>query len=654
MKQSEEFFPIQTDGLNGATDAELRAAVDAAEIVPLLCSIALLTNDDGVLDRKFRPNTDLPPGGPQAHCGLSEASVNEARGLAFRHLRELRDAGDISQQTVVPTTLERTIAFVTQDQHEPLRSLISRELDIPSDSEAPSWQIDKVSPGRAFRVAVIGAGMSGILTAYRLRQAGIEFEIFEKNPEVGGTWHANSYPGCRLDTPNFAYSYSFAQNPYWPNEFSKRDPILSYFETLTSRFELRERLHLNTEMLKAQYDEDQNIWKLQIRGPQGLVSDQEFNAVISAVGQLNRPNIPKFPGIDSFGGDAWHTAEWNHSVNLNGKRVGVIGSGASAYQVVPAILEQVGSMTIFQRNPPWMLPTPAYYDPISSPHGWLLSRLPHYAKWVRFIQFWIAVQGRLDLVRVDPAFEHPVSVSADNESLRQALTRHLEMRYEDRPDLLATQTPNYPPGAKRMLRDNGVWSAALKDPRTHLELQAIDSITSSGIRMKDGSEHELDVIIYATGFRAADFLVPMEIIGKNGLELHDSWQGDARAYLGMCVPEFPNFFCMYGPNTNLVVHGSLVIFAESSANYIMECLRLLLEKGSGALSVTDDAFNAFNELIDRENEMMAWGASGVSSWYKNDTGRVSQNWPLPLKDFVLMTEQPDPDHFRFYPLHDEQ
>lgn len=649
MNPDREFFPLHPEQLAAASDEALRAAVDAAQVVPLLCALALLTDDPEVLDARFTPHNDIPPEGPRLQGGLSEPALAEARSLALEHLRRLRDSADAAERPINPATLESTIAFATGDQDGSLRALIARELDIPHDAGAPGWRIQDIAPGRPFRVAVIGAGMSGILCAHRLRQAGIAYDVFEKGRDVGGTWLENSYPGCRLDTPNFAYSYSFAQNPYWPNEFSGRDAILQYYVTLASRMGVRERIQLEAEVLSASYDDKRCLWTLLIRNAAGEERREEFNALISAVGQLNRPRFPELPGIDSFAGSAWHTARWRHDVDLSGKRVGVIGTGASAYQVIPTILPEVNSLTVFQRNPPWMLPTPNYHNAISEPHQWLLATLPHYATWHRFFQVWVTLAGRWDLVRVDPDYHHPISVSAGNEALRQALLRHLEKRYADRPDLLATQTPAYPPGAKRMLRDNGVWSKALKDQRTTLETSPIAAITPSGVQMQDGSQHEFDVIIYATGFRAEEFLMPMRVVGEEGRDLHEWWQGNARAYLGSCMPGFPNLFCMYGPNTNLAVHGSTILFAESSANYIMKCLGLLLETDHQALSVTDEAFDDFNVMIDRENALMAWGASSVSSWYKNSLGRVSQNWPLPLRDFVIMTDKPDPSHFRFSP-----
>ena len=642
-----DFFPLHPEVLRGQSDASLWESVLAAEIHPLLCALALVTNDEAFIDPRFAPRVELPAEGPPPHWGLSVALVNEARRLVFDRLRMLRDRGEtLTHEAEVPQ-LERTIEFAIGSDHGVSDGLIRRELDLPHDPSAPAWRLEEVAPGRPFRVAIIGAGMSGILVAHRLQQAGIDYTLFEKNADIGGTWYQNTYPGCRLDTPNFAYSYSFAQNPTWPSEFSEQRDILSFFRTLSTQFSITDRLRLNTEVLQARYQEDARLWTLRVQSQGGEIEALDFDAVISAVGQLNLPKIPNIPGAEKFSGFAWHTARWNHEASLQGKRVGVIGTGASAYQVVPAILSEVESLVIFQRNPPWMLPTPRYHEQISDAHQILLGALPHYARWLRFFQVWATIRGRWNLARVDQAYQHPVSVSAANEALRAALVQHIEAHYTDRPDLLRSQVPNYPPGAKRMLRDNGVWPAALKDPKVHVETRPISGICAAGIEVGDDHCHALDIIIYATGFRASEFLAPMEIVGLGGRKLHDWWAGEARAYLGMCMPGFPNFFCMYGPNTNLVVHGSLILFAESSADYIMQCLRSLLESKQRSMMVTDEAFESFNDMIDRENALMAWGASSVSSWYKNDTGRVTQNWPLSIDAFFKMTEKPCLNDFQF-------
>ena len=651
-RKSSDLFPVNPEGLVEQSDGALWESVLAAEIHPLLCALALLTNDHALIEPRFSPIVELPAAGPPPHWGLSDAMVDEARLRAFEHLRGIRDRARDLECDPSPSMLERTLEFAVGRDHGVSAGLIRRELDLPHDPEAPDWCAEHIATGRTFRVAIIGAGMSGILVAHRLQQAGIDYTVFEKTGNVGGTWSQNTYPGCRLDTPNFAYSYAFAQNPNWPSEFSEQRDILVFFEQLTQKFSITDRVQLESEVIGAHYQVETGRWRLRIQPSGKAVEEYHFDVVISAVGQLGRPKIPEIPGAEQFAGAAWHTARWNHDVSLKGRRVGVIGTGASAYQVVPAILSDVASVVVFQRNPPWMLPTPRYHETITAAHRRLLGALPHYARWLRFFQVWATIRGRWDLVRVDETYQHAVSVSAANEALRQSLLQQMERHYADRPDLLRSQVPNYPPGAKRMLRDNGVWPAALKDPKVFVETRPIAGISSGGVTIVAeggdvGKQHPLDVLIYATGFRASEFLMPMEITGLHGRKLHEWWNGEARAYLGMCMPGFPNFFCMYGPNTNLVVHGSLILFAESSANFIMQCIKMLLEKNQQSMMVTEQAFQAFNEMIDRENALMAWGASTVSSWYKNDSGRVTQNWPLSIDEFYTLTERPLPEHFTF-------
>ena len=645
------FFPVDPETLRGRSVAELREAVEAAEIGPLLCSLAHLTGDLELLAERFRPNVTFRPQGPAPQGGLAPDVLREAQEFALSALTLLVDdetIGTAGSDDAANDPLrwglghiDRILDFMTGGVEDRVRPLLHLELDVPHDAGAPDWKADRIAPGIPPRVAIIGAGMAGLLAAYRLRQAGIEPVVFEKNEDIGGTWWENTYPGCRLDTPNFAYSYSFAHKPDWPHEFSRQETILDYFRVMADHFEVRPLIRFRTEVTLARFDEDDATWEVTSRPEGAAPTTERFDMILSCVGQLNQPKMPEIPGMDAFEGASWHTARWRHDVDLRGKRVAVIGTGASAYQVVPAILEDVASMVVLQRTPPWMMPTPAYFKEIPDAHRLLLLGLPHYARWFRFYQFWTSVVGRWHQVRVDPGFDHPVSVSEANEAFRQVLVEHLERQFADRPDLLAAAIPTYPPGAKRMLRDNGVWPSALKDPKVHLELRSIAEIGPSGIRLTDGTSHEVDVIIYATGFKASAFLTPIRVIGRAGRDLHEWWNGDARAYRGMSVPGFPNLLFLYGPNTNLVVNGSLIVFAEAEMHYALDHLRTLLASGVRALDVTEEAFEAYNERIDAENRQMAWGASTVSSWYKNELGRVSQNWPLPLIDFYEQTRSID-------------
>jgi 4-hydroxyacetophenone monooxygenase len=350
--------------------------------------------------------------------------------------------------------------------------------------------------------------------------------------------------------------------------------------------------------------------------------------------------------VGSFEGPAFHSARWDHSVDLTDKRVAVIGTGASAIQFIPEIAPLASALAVFQRTPPWLGPTPDYHDEVAPGLKWLYTHVPSYSELNRFYIFWRMGDGVLPGVRVDPAYEPKgEAVSELNALGRLLLVDYLTTEFADRPDLLAEVVPSYPPGAKRGLRDNGIWARTLKRDNVALITEPIAAITPKGVLTTDGVEHEVDVLIYGTGFTASKFLTPMTVTGRGGVDLHTEWGGDARAYLGITVPGFPNLFCLYGPNTNIVINGSIVYFSECGVRYILGCIKLLLEARAGALEVRREVHDEFNEAVDAENRMYAWGWSDVNSWYKNEHGRVAQNWPFTLLDYWKRTLQPDPGDF---------
>ena len=628
-------------------EARLRQILLDAELPSLLPALAQITGDMSLIDASLRPTMRLTAAGVDPQGGMTPEAQERARELALRALLRYRESGYTMHGDLGPELVTRLMEFITGDAPGEYLPLLAHELALPVDAGAPAWTKDEVAPDTDWKVVVIGAGMSGLATAHRLAQADIDFVVFEKNDDVGGTWYENSYPGCRLDTNNFAYSFSFAQKDNWPHQFSARDAIWHYFRDVAEDFDLRRHIRFQHEAVAATFDDASGTWSVRVRPTHGEEYTVTANVVVTAVGQLNRPNFPDIPGRELFAGPSWHTAQWRHDQDLSGKRVAVIGTGASAYQVVPSIVDDVAELHLFQRTPPWMLPTPAYHDELPAGLSWLFRHVPYYHRWFRFFQFWTSVEGRRPFMVVDPEWEHPISVSARNEELRQALVAHLERQFGDRPDLLEKVMPDYTPGAKRMMRDNGVWPAALKREHVALVTDKIVEITEKGVLTADGVEHQVDVIIYATGFQAADFLTPMRVTGRGGVDLHERWGRDARAFLGMHVPDFPNLFMVFGPNTGLVINGSLILISELSVHYLLESMRLLLRTGQRTMDVKPEVFDEFQEKVDAANRLMSWGTSTVNSWYKNSTGRVSQVWPFPILDFWELTREPDPENFVF-------
>jgi len=623
-------------------DAAIRAALEGADVAPLLVAVAQLTGDHDLLAEDLRPDqTRLI----EPEAGITPDEMARGRDLAAAALTRFRDAGSVPAPTPTGADLRRLIEYLVGAETDEYLPMLTEELALDGDKRAPDWNKEDLAPDIDFRVAIIGAGMSGIATAHRLDQAGVPFTIFEKNPDAGGTWYENVYPGCRVDVPNHVYSYSFAQTGDWPQYFSTQDVLLDYFQTCLDRFDLRRHVRFDTEVAGATWDEDSQAWTLRVIGEDGVEEVTGYQGLVSAVGQLNRPRWPTIDGIDRFAGEYFHSAEWDHGIDLTGKRVAIIGTGASAAQFIPTVAEQAAELDVFQRTAPWLIPTPNYHEDMDAGLRWVLDHVPGYARWDRLWLFWRSLEGLGPMAEVDPAWDQgELSVSLPNDLIRQLLTAYLQMEFPD-PDLLAKVLPDYPPLAKRFVRDNGIWARTFTRDNVDLITDGIAEITESGVRTTDGVEHPADVIIYGTGFEAAKFLTPMQVTGVGGVDLHEQWGGDARAYLGLTVPHFPNLFLMYGPNTNIVVNGSIIYFSECEAHYIAESVRLLLASGHRSMDVRPEVHDAFNLAVDEANSQRAWGASKVSSWYKNASGRVAQNWPFPLLDYWKRTRHPDPDEY---------
>ena len=546
---------------------------------------------------------------------------------------------------------------------EPSDELLVRMLSVSMGEQVPpeygpmiAWELGlrrasrddggiEVDPPDGFNVLVIGAGVSGIAAAVKLQAAGIPYTVVEKHETVGGTWWENRYPGAGVDTPSALYSFSFAEND-WSLYFALRDELHDYLERVATDFGVRPSIRFSTEVLEASYDEPAQGWTVRVRCGDGSIETLRASVVISAVGAFSRPKMPAIPGLDQFEGPCVHTARWPDGLEVGGRRVAVIGNGASAMQVLPAIAEEAASVTAFQRSPQWAAPFDQFQTPVPEPVRFLAGEVPLYQKWYRVRSGWTFNDRIHPALQKDPSWPHPErAVNEINDRHRKFLTRYIESQIGDRPDLLEEVVPDYPPFGKRILLDNG-WYRSLTRDDVRLVTEPIEEVRRDRVVTRSGAEHEVDVLVCATGFDVVRFLAPIEVRGRSGRSLRETWDDDdARAYLGTAVPDFPNFFMLYGPNTQAGHGGSLIGATEAQLHYIMDLLQRMFARGVGSVECRREVYDEYNQRVDEAHERMVWTHPGMSTYYRNSRGRVVVNTPFRIVDFWHMTRTADLDDY---------
>jgi 4-hydroxyacetophenone monooxygenase len=640
--------PIEQAQLACADETKLRQALDAADIVPLLMSLVHLTGEARWLDRAS-PHIR---GGWSFLANLPDPLQHRIRDELVQVLKQIA-SGQRRPAHVSDELLNRMMHVSVGQAVPPEYNAVFREeagFD-ERDYRAVPWRKPISASDLAdFHVLIVGAGFSGIGMAIMLEAAGIPYTIIEKNPDVGGTWLENRYPGCGVDTPCHFYSYSFAPNPEWSSFFAKRDEILQYAFDCAEKYGIRDSIRFGEEVLSARYDETNSRWRVRTRTIDGAEHEIVANVFVTCVGALNRPATPDIPGLTDFTGPAFHTARWNSDVDLTGKRIAMIGTGASGMQTGPSIAATVGRLTIFQRSPHWAIRHPLYHADVSDEVKWVIRHVPFYVSWFRFQLFWAASDGFHRTLQMDPNWPTPdLSINADNHRMREELIDYIKSKIGDRPDLLEKTIPNYPPFGKRMLRDNH-WYEMLRRPNVELVTEKVARIEPHAIVTADGKRYETDVIVFATGFKASRMLGPIEVYGRKGQRLRDLWgDDDARAYLGITVPDYPNFFMIYGPNTNLAHGGSAIFHSECQIRYAVEGIRELIEGQATSIECRHAPFEAYNIRVDDALNKMVWSHRAMSNWYKNKSGRVVMNSPWRLVDYRNMTEHLDPEDYILSP-----
>ena len=625
-------------------EVALRKALECAEIPPMLMVYTQLTGD-GSLVQEMAPHIHGPWSYQQSISIEDRQKVADALVEALKSCANKKGASRITTSPAQMRELMGAAAGRPVPDH--YLPLLVEEMQFEDEATREvHWRKDPSKLDiEGFKVVVIGAGISGIIAAIYLKKMGIPFVVYERNEGVGGTWLENRYPGCGVDTPTHFYSFSFAPKTDWSRHFAKRDEILSYIEKVVDDFGIREHIQFTSEVTSAEYDENTRWWKVGVKDASGNESTVDCHVLLSAVGYFNRPQVPNIKGANSFKGETFHTARWDYDVDIKGKRVAIIGTGASSMQAAPSIAPEVGHLTIFQRQPHWALYNPNYNKEMTEGDLWALKNIPYYAKWVRFQMFWASGDGFHESLQMDPNWEHSdISVSADNHNLREEIIAHARKELGDE-ELLAKTIPDYPPYGKRMLRENN-WFKTLKRDNVDLETKRISHIAEHSITMEDGTVHEVDVLIWATGFSAQRMLWPIDIKGRGGVSIRDVWGDDnPSAYLGVSVPGFPNLFITAGPNTFWSHGGSMIFASECQVRLILQALREMIEKGISSLEIKKEVHDEYNERLHEKAREMVWTHRNVHSYYKNANNRLTVLNPWRLVDYWYMTRDFDPDAY---------
>lgn len=620
---------------------ELRDNLRQADPGVLVAVLAQLTGDPSVLQTYAAKISHVP--NPPERLGVTDPATAEALvNDIVDALGEPRRAGAVPADDrdffvrLLPTALgsevddEHVDLLLEQGGFQRSQPTLPRTVPIPA----------------TMTVAIIGAGIAGIATALAVAQEGVSYQIFDRNDEVGGTWLTTTYPGIGVDTPSAYYSLSREVNPDWSNYYPQGGEYQDYLVTLADKHKLREHTRFRTEVEALWWDDDRSQWQIHTVDADGRRDVSYARVVIAATGYLNRPRWPDVKGRDTFAGTSVHSALWDPTLDLRGKKVAMIGAGCTAVQIVDACVDEVEHLTVFQRQPHWVAPRKRLTDEVPAHRRYLGRHLPYYANWNRLKSYWGTADNNYPVILQDPewAKDH-LSISPANDVLLQMCLAYIEATFGKATELARKVTPDFAPYGKRIIRDPGGYYAALT--REHVDVEASEpaEVNPKGIVTQDGRQIDLDVIIYATGYHL-DFLSTIDIRGRDGRKLADEWGDSPRAYRGGTVPGFPNLFVMSAPNYS-PGHGAGANFSmEVLAHYIVECLQLMALRGTTTMEVTEQAYQDYVAGIDEAMSRTVWcHTPNAHTYYRSGSGRVVVSTPYRLVDVWQQHRAPIEEDF---------
>lgn len=627
----------------------LRAAVDALDPVVALLALVHLTGDRTLLASHGPAFDGVPRKGGSSFSAKAEQAPKEpdpaiVADIRARLVREME-----SNPEPVITAPDRAL-FKQMAQFCLDRELTEDALGM--GREAAGFAVGEGGieatrvPPEDFEVLIVGAGMMGIVAAVRLKAAGFRFRMIERNTGVGGTWFNNTYPNVAVDTPSVEYSISFAQNSSWTKYYPRGGEYREYLDGVARKFRIFDEIDFETEFTGCSWDGSTNQWLVRtMRGGEEVI--YRARAVIMALGFLTRPSFPDVEGLDRFKGPILHGGYWDDSVDLNGKKIVVVGTGASSAQISTGLADRASHLTVIQRQPNYMMPDPRVLQDVGANELWALENIPFVTQWQRLQWFSSMMTRTASPAQIDPEYRARTGgVSEMNEAARRLSIGYLESKFADRPDLMEKLRPDFPFFSKRPILDCGYYDTLLR-PDVSLVEGELTSCEEDAVVLADGSRIECEALILATGY-TLEYFVDFDITGRGGVVLQDLWNPVPYAYKGMEVPGFPNFFITAGPNSGLA--SSHTVLAEQQVHYVVECLKRMVEDDLVTMEVTEKACSDFNAMLQERLENTIWIQSGTAhGYYRHHTGKIVLAFPGPNVEYWKMLRRPDMSHYQVEP-----
>lgn len=618
--------------------AFIRRAVEASDLAALRVALYQATGDPA-----------LAAFGPVATLDAAEQARLADRAA---HLLE-HGVDDLERRVPDDAELRKLMDLVlgvpTRDAHFEVRKKFLAFTPYPFQYERPKGAAP-VPEG--FEVAIVGAGPAGIAMAVQLGRLGVPYVLYDRRSEIGGTWSIHKYPDIRVDTLSITYEFSFDDEYPWREYFARGEDVRGYLDFIVDKYGVREHVRLDHDLEEARFDEDASVWNLTFRGPSGARVERDANVVVSAAGVFAKRKLPDIAGIDDFEGTMLHPTQWTPDVDVQGKRVAVFGNGSTGVQLLAPVAEEAEHVTVFQRTPQWIAQRPKYGQSVEPEVRWLFDHVPGYWNWCRYTSIIGLMTWHDDFLIPDPEWEEQGGhITQKSEQLREFMIGYIQEQLGDRQDLLDQLVPDYAPMVRRPVVDNR-WYKSLTRENVDLVTAPVERITKTGIETADGTHHEIDVIVFATGFEVDQFLWPANYYGQGGRSLREYWgPASPRAYLGMMVPHFPNFFMLYGPNSQPVSGGiSLPSWFQIWGAYVAQCLDAMFEQGDSRVSVSEAAFEAYNADSDAVGSELAFikdTRSVERNYYVDKDGRLLVNTPYETAELYAMMKEPKRDALEF-------